>query len=745
MMTAPEAQALYPLGQTSAQFVTAFYTSVFGRAPDAGGLAFWSTALDAQGGPGNAAAKASLVQQISTIASTPLGAKPDGMGDADYAQTVADRARFINKTEFGVYFATELKSNDLALAKSALALITDSPASVAAATDLANGVVPPAPPEPSLTVTAADSATTIQAKFAAYSLANAKVDATGMSSAQLTAVAASVSKIAVDGITGTFTLGNAQTQAELEALLGTRTAQSATVTVSGAGMTAAGKIAAIGIGAAKVDTFTNPPTMLLGNPAYTDAATAGLIGIAAPASLRFTQLGSASDTELSLIAANLDKVLGLSGTATLTSNHSPATIAGLLGARAGGMPFAIEVGVAGMSAAQLAAVQATLAGVSWITIKNSADASVIATVLGAPGIAAVDVRVDAANMTTAQIDALAQGAAAVKALSIDKSLDAGMLANLLSPVGLGPAAVTVDATGMETAQIVALGLGAANVDTLSGLPRLVLGDAVISDAVTAGLLSKATDISVTATGASATEVSALMANAAKVSAGGVDGTLTLAVADLASPNAAALASKLAAGASLAVLGTPSRDVIDLSAWTQNVRVDGAGGGDRIVLGGGANTVFIGSRDASHNAPSASDIDTRNIITIANLTSDDVIRFSTAADAFGTGITLQAGSIPMSPVSVNAVDIVTLGGLIQSAQSIGAALGSDPQSTSAAPKLFTIHSYFYNSGVTPGALANKTFFILNDDNPAITLDDTIIAVDNYINTIGGSQAKFEAGI
>jgi hypothetical protein len=744
MMTAPEAQALYPLGQTSAQFVTAFYTSVFGRAPDAGGLAFWSAALDAQGGPGNAAAKASLVQQISTIASTPLGAKPDGMSDADYAQTVADRARFINKTEFGVYFAAELKSNDLALAKSTLALITDSPASVTAATNLANGIIPAPPPEPSITVTAADAAIDITAKFAAYAFGNAKVDATGMTSAQLTAVAASVSKIAVDGITGTLTLGNAQTQAEFAALLGAKTAQSATVTVDGAGMTAAAKIAEIGIGATKVDTLVNLPTIQLSDSAYTDAATAGLIAVAAPGSLRFSQLSSASDVEVGLIAANLNKVLALSGSVTLGSNRSVDVITALLGARSGGMALTTDVVIAGMSAAQLAAAQANPAGISSLAIDGQVDASVIAAVLTTPGMASVDVRVQAANMTTTQVDVLIQNVALIKSLSVDKSLDANLLQSLLAPAALAPANVTVDATGMDTAQVVVVGLGAANVDTVSGA-RLLLGDASFTDAVTAGLLSKGTGIMATATDASATEVSALLANASKLAAGGVDGALTLSAADVASPNAVTLASKFAASASVSILGTPGRDIIDLSGWTRGVRVDGAGGGDRIVLGGGANTVFIGSRDASHNAPSASDTDTRNIFTIANLTSDDVIRFSTAADAFGTGITLQAGSIPIASVSVNAIDIVTLGGLIQSAQNIAAVLGSAPQSTSAAPKLFTIHSYYYNSGVTPGALANKTFFILNDDNPAITLDDTIIAVENYINTIGVGPAKFEAGI
>lgn len=126
MLGAPEALALYPVGQTSGQFVTNFYTSVFGRLPDARGLAFWSASLDALGGAGNAAARVALIVQISTTASTPLTSKPGGISDAAYIQAVADRARFINKIEFGVYFADELKSNDVALA-------TDNPSIVGSA------------------------------------------------------------------------------------------------------------------------------------------------------------------------------------------------------------------------------------------------------------------------------------------------------------------------------------------------------------------------------------------------------------------------------------------------------------------------------------------------------------------------------------------------------------------------------------------------------------------------------------
>jgi len=106
-LTAPEGQANYPQFQAASEFVTAFYTKVFGRAPDASGLAFWTAALNGAGGANSDAAKATVVSQINSIVSTPLTARPDGLTDAQYAQTVNDRALFANKVEVGTYVATQ--------------------------------------------------------------------------------------------------------------------------------------------------------------------------------------------------------------------------------------------------------------------------------------------------------------------------------------------------------------------------------------------------------------------------------------------------------------------------------------------------------------------------------------------------------------------------------------------------------------------------------------------------------------
>jgi len=213
--TSPEALAIYPSAAPTTQFVTRFYTTVFGREPDAEGLVFWSNALDAQGGAGNAAARATLVTQLVDVVSTPLTSKPAGISDAAYAQTVADRGRFINKTDVGVYFATELKSDDRALAAKVLAAVTHEPASVTEARGMAvgtpttpvtpgggggggGGVVTPPPGDP--TLTRANTAAEITALLASYQGASAKVDASQMDAAQLLAVSGASFRIAQKGI-----------------------------------------------------------------------------------------------------------------------------------------------------------------------------------------------------------------------------------------------------------------------------------------------------------------------------------------------------------------------------------------------------------------------------------------------------------------------------------------------------------------------------------------------------------------
>ena len=131
-LSAPEGSTQYPSFQSGEQFVTAFYSKVFGREPDAGGLQFWTTVLNNAGGAQSLEAKASLVNQIVNIVSTPLTTRPEGLTDIEYARTVADRATFANKIEVGQYYASNF-AIDEAAARTTLNGVDDTAASVTAA------------------------------------------------------------------------------------------------------------------------------------------------------------------------------------------------------------------------------------------------------------------------------------------------------------------------------------------------------------------------------------------------------------------------------------------------------------------------------------------------------------------------------------------------------------------------------------------------------------------------------------
>jgi S-layer protein len=106
-LNAPEGQANFPSFQSGSEFVTAFYGKVFGRAPDAGGLAFWTAALTSAGGPSSDAAKVFIISQIVNVVSAPLTVRPAGITDVQYTQSQNDRALFANKIDAGTYIATQ--------------------------------------------------------------------------------------------------------------------------------------------------------------------------------------------------------------------------------------------------------------------------------------------------------------------------------------------------------------------------------------------------------------------------------------------------------------------------------------------------------------------------------------------------------------------------------------------------------------------------------------------------------------
>ena len=129
IFSSAESQAIYTATQTADQFVMAFYQTVFGRLPDAGGLRFWTDVLKEAGGVGSQAAKALLTEKIIEIVSNPLATKPADLTDAQYAETVKDRDTFSKKVVAGITFAVTQQGTDLGLAKQALINAVAPPAS----------------------------------------------------------------------------------------------------------------------------------------------------------------------------------------------------------------------------------------------------------------------------------------------------------------------------------------------------------------------------------------------------------------------------------------------------------------------------------------------------------------------------------------------------------------------------------------------------------------------------------------
>jgi TorA maturation chaperone TorD len=525
-LTSPESLAIYPTSQTNAQFVTAFYTSVFGRAPDPEGLAFWAAALASNGGSASPAARSLLIQQITEVVATSLSTKPAGISDTAYAQTVADRAMFANKIEFGVYFATELKSNDTTLAKSAMLLVTNIPGSLAAAREFATGG--PAPvPTPTLAITSADLVADITAKLAAYPGASGTVDALNMSAAQLAAVAAGTSKIAANGITNlTLPVGDALiTDTFATALLG---------------KTSAAKIDATNADSAKLILLSNSlanvvdegiiGTLGLDNGLSVAQLTTLLgakTGLAANVQVNATSM---DPTKLAVLTAAGAKVDGITGALSFTSAINETDIGTLAGKYTG---TTAVVNASTMTTAQITAVVAAAGkiaagGITGLTldlasVDDAATALLLSKATGANVVATGGSVPEIASLVTNLGNIAANGITGTLAIT-GAVTGTDMTALLAKYTGTG---VTADVTSMVAAQLNALSAANTKISTTGITGVLALNAS--EDAVAANLLAKAAvgTLGVVATGGTVAEVASVVTNLGNIAANGITGTLAI--------------------------------------------------------------------------------------------------------------------------------------------------------------------------------------------------------------------------
>jgi hypothetical protein len=120
----PETQNKYPEGTTDEEFVTTIYQNVFGRDPEADGLAFWV----GEGGLGGGVPRSEM---ILTVIGGAQGTDADVLA---------------NKTEVGLYYADELGIDTPAGEPFLLDGVTDDEATVVAAKAAADELVVPVEP-----------------------------------------------------------------------------------------------------------------------------------------------------------------------------------------------------------------------------------------------------------------------------------------------------------------------------------------------------------------------------------------------------------------------------------------------------------------------------------------------------------------------------------------------------------------------------------------------------------------------
>ena len=118
MYNVDAARVMYPAFATNQEIVGKFYSNVLGRTADADGLAYWTGKLNA------GETKGQLITEMITAVKSYSG--------SDTA-ALASQALFNNKVTVGLFFAVDFGSNDIPLAGTALSLVTADPASVAAA------------------------------------------------------------------------------------------------------------------------------------------------------------------------------------------------------------------------------------------------------------------------------------------------------------------------------------------------------------------------------------------------------------------------------------------------------------------------------------------------------------------------------------------------------------------------------------------------------------------------------------
>ena len=336
-----------------------------------------------------------------------------------------------------------------------------------------------------LTLTNAQSATEIT-QLLAQSVASASsgkamaiATATSMDATKLNALGASYAKLGSDGITGDMSLTSSVTDANMTNLFA-KTALAANVRAIGTGM-GSSTLAILSTNIAKVDTATAV--------AFTSASTATVIanvlGVsdAASAAADATGMDSNLNGQLAKLADNYLKIAnnGITGAIVFNANLTPTQITNLLS-------------------------KANLTGSSFV--------------------GGTTVAVDATGMTNAQLTSLAAAVATagtsanqasvfdIDNLSLGSSQSTSELGTLLNAAVVNGA--SVNATGMSSTQLAQLGTYPASVDTITGTVTITADLSAAEIAAIMGNTSSNTVVTVDSTGMSPAQQAAVLSTSVLV-------------------------------------------------------------------------------------------------------------------------------------------------------------------------------------------------------------------------------------
>ncbi len=672
-LNTPEGRAAHPANDSASQFIGDFYESVFGRTADASGLAFWTAALDGWGGVGDDAARALLLRSIILTVTTPLTERPEGMSDEGYAQTQVDRARVANLAEFAMYFATGLGSNDIELARLAMAVITSDPASLQDAIDLVNGaeevpteppVTPPVTPPitpPVLSITNAMSVAQIELALANYSGTAAMVLADGMPADKLDAVAAALGKIANGGITGALVLTNVLAVDTALALLSRYGGDNASVDVS---LFDEDALAALAANAGGVNAITGL-SLDLSVTSLSDDDLGTLLSRAIDAQIVLggTSIPAVVMANLAQLADGSLNVASVDVDADIDAVTMTTLFAKLLDIAD------VTVDAAGFEVDQWLAVHG---GLEFIASDGITGATIPAEVDGDKRIDlllhATDARMSVDELTSAQLDTVFANLDRVAdvgllgTIDFDKDLTVATMQTLFAPPvpgKVGSMAIRFDATGMALEQLQMLADSTSPIfgPAIDGELHL---DSRFSPDEMLTLISRAAPsatLTVDVDGISQQQLDVLIENYKSFASDGIVGSsLTVSHAQWRSihvDDIATFGSKLTETLTLTVNGRDNDDWYDFTDLGHAVTVAAGKGADDITLGDEASIVLLGGRGdwQGVNFTTAN----KNFLHIDKVTAGtgslDLV-LSRGEDAYGVGIQFDADTVIQPSTSVD---------------------------------------------------------------------------------------------